>query len=348
VGDGTIAKITEAASAKGVSLIEVARDPKAFGIARVQAKALVALREFADMYGRILAGDLFPISAVVERVVNETGYRRMLETDVDPRAADRLENVNELLSDARTREQEDPELDLSRWLEQIALVSDTDKLDLQGEAVKLMTLHSAKGLEFPAVFLTGLEDGVLPHSRSISGDGDIEEERRLCYVGITRAERHLTLSLARHREAFGRSQRNAPSRFLAEIPPELTQVDEQSVMGSGYGMQDFNAWFTGRAAKPVTRTDDNDNPFDFGDDLPPDDLPPIEDGPADHLATQVDRTPIARPSDPGDLRSGDRVKHAVFGVGKVLELSTSGRVKVFFQGWGEKSLALEFARLEKL
>ena len=343
VGEGTISKIYAAALKHDISLLEVVKDPKAFGVTRVPKKGAAALKSFAEMYDGILAGDLFPIERVIETVLDKSGYKRMLETDIDPRSADRLDNVNELLSDARTKEQENPELDLSAWLEQIALISDTDKLDLQGDAVKLMTLHSAKGLEFPAVFLTGMEDGVLPHARSIQGDGDIEEERRLCYVGITRAQQHLTLSLARHREAFGRSQRNAPSRFLTEIPPELTQVDDQAAVASGYGMQDFGQWFTGRAGvRPVSRTDDNDDPFDFSD------APEIEDGPADHLVSEPRPAPAISPTDPSQLQSGDRVKHAVFGIGKVLDLSNTGRVKVHFQGWGEKSLALEFARLEKL
>ncbi|MBK8208056.1 MAG: UvrD-helicase domain-containing protein [Planctomycetes bacterium] len=341
VGDGTISKLHEAALAKDAALLDVARDPKAFGVARVPKKAAEALEAFCAMYDGIRAGELYPIEAVVSTVLAESGYLKMLETDVDPRSADRLENVKELLSDARTKEEENPGLDLATWLEQIALVSDTDKLDLQGDAVKLMTLHSAKGLEFPAVFLTGLEDGVLPHSRSIQGDGDLEEERRLCYVGITRARRFLTLSLARHREAFGRSQRNAPSRFLVEIPGDLTVIDDQTTFAAE-GMQDFSTWFTGKGAKPVTRQDDDDNPFDFGD------VPPVEDGPADHLGQVPKAPPVMEPADPGDLKSGDRVRHGVFGVGKVMELAGNGRVKVFFQGWGEKSLALEFARLEKL
>ena len=343
VGEGTISKIHAAALDNDISLLEVVKNPKAFGVTRVPKKGAASLKAFAEMYESILSGDLFPIASVVETVLEKSGYKRMLETDIDPRSGDRLDNVNELLSDARTKEEENPELDLSGWLEQIALVSDTDKLDLQGDAVKLMTLHSAKGLEFPVVFLTGLEDGVLPHARSIQGDGDIEEERRLCYVGITRAQQHLTLSLARHREAFGRSQRNAPSRFLTEIPPDLTEVDDQAAVASGYGMQDFNQWFTGKAGvRNVQRTDDDDDPFDFSD------APEVEDGPADHLASEPRPAPAITPSDPSQLQSGDRVKHAVFGIGKVMEMSGAGRVKVHFQGWGEKSLALEFARLEKL
>ena len=342
VGEGTINKLHEAAIKHDVSLLEVSKDPKAYGISRVPKKAVAALGDLTDMYARILAGNLYPIEAVIETVIEDSGYKRMLETDLDPRSADRLDNVNELLSDARSKEEENPELDLSGWLEQIALVNDTDRLDIQGDAVKLMTLHSAKGLEFPAVFLTGLEDGVLPHARSIQGDGDLEEERRLAYVGITRAQQHLTLSLARHREAFGRSQRNPPSRFLTEIPPELTVVDDQAATASGYGTEDFSAWFTGRAVKPVTREDDEDDPFDFSSE------PEIEDGPADHLAAKTTRPPVIDPADPGELKNGDRVRHAVFGVGKVLDMSNSGRIKVHFQGWGEKSLALEYARLEKL
>jgi DNA helicase-2/ATP-dependent DNA helicase PcrA len=341
VGDGTISKLIEAAQRSDVAFLDVAKDPKAYGVQRAPKKALQALADFSAMYDRIRAGELYPIEDVIKTVLDDSGYKRMLETDIDPRAPDRLENVNELLSDARTKEEENPELDLSSWLEQIALVGDTDNLDLRDDAVKLMTLHSAKGLEFPAVFLTGMEDGVLPHARSIQGDGDIEEERRLCYVGITRARRHLTLSYARHREAFGRSQRNAPSRFLIEIPSELTVIDDQTSF-AGTGVEDFAAWFTGKGVKPVTREDDDDNPFDFSD------VPEVEEGPADHLGGTTKPPPIADPTDPANLRSGDRVRHGVFGVGKVLEVGGSGRVKVFFQGWGEKSLALEFARLQKL
>lgn len=343
VGEGTIAKLHEAALAKGVTLIDAARDPAKLGIPRLQKKAVAGLREFAAVFDNVLAGELFPLESVLQKVLDGSGYLRALEADVDPRAADRIENVRELLSDARTHELENPELDLSSWLEQVALIGDTDRLDVEGEAVKLMTLHSAKGLEFPAVFLTGLEENVLPHARSIQGDGDIEEERRLCYVGITRARRFLTLSYARHREAFGRSQRNAPSRFLNEIPGELTDVDDQTGSG-GLPVTDFATWFKG-GVKPTGRTDDNDDPFDFGD------VPPVEDGPADHLGQPrkaIAGRPVEAPADAAALHSGDRVRHAVFGVGKVMEVSATGRIKVHFPGWGDKSLALEFARLEKL
>jgi DNA helicase II / ATP-dependent DNA helicase PcrA len=340
VGGATVSKLIEAAALNDTSLLAVAKDPGAFGVKRVQKKALSALREMAVSLEEIRTSELFPIEAVINNVLDASGYRTMLETDIDPRSQDRLENVQELISDARTREEEDPELDLSTWLEQVALVSDTDDLDIRDEAVKLMTLHSAKGLEFPAVFVTGLEDGVLPHARSIQGDGDLEEERRLCYVGITRAQRFLTLSLARHREAFGRSQRNPPSRFLNEIPSGLTQTrNEQDAFSD---TADFAAWFTGKGEKAATREDDDDDPFDFGDE------PPIEDGPADHLAKPRTPAPVTEPSDPAVLQAGDRVRHGVFGIGRVVDVSGGGRVKIQFQGWGEKSLALEFARLEKL
>lgn len=340
VGDGTLAKLVDAATAADATLLQVAADPKAYGVQRIQARALQGLKQLAEMYQRIARGELYPIENVIRSVIVESGYDQMLRTDVDPRSEERLENVNELVSDARKRQEEQPDIDLRTWLEQVALASDTDKLDVASDTVKLMTLHSAKGLEFESVFLTGLEENVLPHARSVQGEGDIEEERRLCYVGITRARRHLTLSLARHREAFGRSQRNSPSRFLHEIPTELTVIDDRAGANDAMLNQDFAGWFTGRGARPVTRQDDQDDPFDFSD------VPPVEDGPANHLAGTA-AAPVA-PSDPRQLQAGDRVRHGVFGIGRVLEVNGSGRVKVHFQGWGEKSLAMEFARLEKM
>lgn len=346
VGEGSINKLVAAGTEYNLSLLEIAKDPKAYGVKRVQKKALAALADFAKMYDELMAGELFPIESVVKKVIKRSGYVKMLESDNDPRAEDRLDNINELVSDAKIKEQEDPSIDLSMWLERVALVSDTDGLDQGDKCVRLMTLHSAKGLEFPAVFLTGMEENVLPHSRTLQdADGDIEEERRLAYVGITRAERFLTLSLARHREAFGRSQRNAPSRFLAEIPPDLTKVDDQSNTGSAFAESDFREWFTG--AKPVTRTDDDDDPFDFGN---ADDASgvSIEDGPADRLAGERTSDPQLTPSDTTNLSTGDRVKHGVFGVGKVMSLTKKGHVRIHFQGWGEKTLSLEFTPLEKL
>ena len=340
VGDGTLAKLLEAATRDGATLIEVAADPRRFGISRVPGRAAAGLAQLTKLFAGFAARPLYPLEDVITAVIRESGYEQMLRTDVDPRAPERLENIGELVSDARTRQREEPDVDLRTWLEQVSLVSDTDKLDMQADSVKLMTLHSAKGLEFDAVFLTGLEENVLPHARSLQGDSDLEEERRLCYVGITRARKRLTLSLARHREAFGRAQRNSPSRFLHEIPTELTAVQDLAGQGASFGVDEFSAWFTGRAAKPATRTDDNDDPFDFSS------LPAVEDGPADHLARAA--APPIEPTDPASLHAGDRVRHGVFGVGHVLEVNGAGRVRVAFQGWGEKNLALEFARLEKL
>ncbi|MCC6574777.1 MAG: UvrD-helicase domain-containing protein [Planctomycetes bacterium] len=360
VGEGTLEKIVVAARDSGKTLIEVARDPAAHGISRVQKKALEALRDFAAMYDRLLAEPLFPIETVIEKVLLQSGYMRALQQDIDPRAEDRIDNVKELLSDAKTREQNDADLDLSRWLEQIALVSDTDKLDLGNPAVTLMTLHSAKGLEFPAVFIVGLEDGCLPHARSLQGEGDPEEERRLCYVGITRAQKFLTLTHARHREQFGQFTRNAPSRFLAEIPHELCEIHDISGGHAGFAAEwDAATKFTPRIGAEHQA---GSNPFDFGD------MPPIEDNPADFAAARGAASGVRSPEsgvdggfpsafDPGArtthtaLTKGDRVRHSVFGIGQVLEMVGSGdkaRVRVSFQGWGEKNLALEFARLEKL
>lgn len=379
VGEGTLAKLLAAAQPGRRTLLDVAYDPKAAGVAGVQKRALEGLSRLAHMYGSLLSGPLHPLSQIVERVVMESGYMHALKEDVDPRAQDRIENVKELISDARTQEQQNPELDLGAWLEQVALVSDTDNLDAQKPAVTLMTLHSAKGLEFPAVFIVGLEDGCLPHSRAIQGDSDLEEERRLCYVGITRARRFLTLTLARHREQFGNFQRNAPSRFLREIPPDLCETRDLSGAAEAYLGHWADQWSGRGKSRAGSDYREGDNPFDFSDtalgqaaDDDGSELPPIEDGPADHLGTAAKRpvagrgetrtnslfreTPGSEPaaeshSHASSFKTGDRVRHAVFGIGRILECTGSGekaRVRVSFQGWGEKNLALEFARLERV
>ncbi len=388
VGEGTLAKLVAASQQSGNTLLEIAKDPKAFGVAGIQKKAVEGLSKLAHMYAEIRSKPLYPFSEIVERVVNESGFMAHLKGDPDPRSEDRIENVKELISDARTQEQQNPELDLSAWLEQVALVSDTDNFDAQNPAITLMTLHSAKGLEFPAVFIVGMEDGCLPHARAIQGDSDMEEERRLCYVGITRARKFLTLTLAKHREQFGNFQRNAASRFLREIPSDLCETKELGG-GDAFYAGWAERWSGGQrhgpgrgAASSDEEWREGDNPFEFGDEAKSEvsqlrqgfvgqggqrsedegDLPPVEEGPADHLTT-VRRSSFAvsvgaeappmndeRPT-MNDFCTGDRVRHAVFGIGRVIEKTGEGakaRVRVNFQGWGEKNLALEFARLERI
>jgi DNA helicase-2/ATP-dependent DNA helicase PcrA len=161
---------------------------------------------------------------ILEAVLDRTGYVEELRASADPQDEGRVENLEELVSVAREFEQNRPEGTLADFLEQVALIADADQVpsdDGSDGVVTLMTLHTAKGLEFPVVFLTGLEDGVFPHMRSMGDAKELEEERRLAYVGITRAEKRLYLSRANVRTAWGSPEFNPPSRFLDDVSPDL-------------------------------------------------------------------------------------------------------------------------------
>jgi DNA helicase-2/ATP-dependent DNA helicase PcrA len=161
------------------------------------------------------------VTEVTEAVLQKTGYLADLESERTVEAQTRAENVRELLTVTTEFDASADDRSLAAFLEQVSLVSDLDDLNNERDAVTMMTLHSAKGLEFPVVFLVGLEEGIFPHSRSLNDAKELEEERRLCYVGITRAKEELTLTHAYRRTLFGTISTNPPSRFLKEIPAEL-------------------------------------------------------------------------------------------------------------------------------
>ena len=186
----------------------------------MRGKARGALEAFAALIGR-LAGqrrDLAP-PAFIDLVLDQTGYREALRQERTPEGEARLENLEELIAAAEDFTHTAAEPTLDGFLDGVALMSDVDELKDADSRVTLMTLHSAKGLEFPAVFLTGLEEGVFPHARSMNDPDEVEEERRLCYVGVTRAKERLTLSWALHRRIHGYGV-GEPSRFLREMPED--------------------------------------------------------------------------------------------------------------------------------
>ncbi|MGH8868391.1 MAG: DNA helicase PcrA [Actinomycetes bacterium] len=224
IGDRAQACIEALASAERIPFGQaVARCEEAYGLA---TRSLNAVRQFADLLAelRSFVADGMPPAEVLEAVLDRTGYLRELRESNDPQDETRVENVEELLAVAREFEEANAEGTLADFLEQVALVADADQIpegeDHQG-VVTLMTLHTAKGLEFPVVFLTGMEDGVFPHMRALGEPKELEEERRLAYVGLTRAEQRLYVSRALVRSAWGQPQWNPPSRFLEELPPEL-------------------------------------------------------------------------------------------------------------------------------
>jgi DNA helicase II / ATP-dependent DNA helicase PcrA len=216
IGPTTLGRLDEEAARQARPLLAVAAEPPA----DVRGKARGALEAFAALIGR-LAGqrrDLAP-PAFIDLVLDQTGYREALRQERTPEGEARLENLEELIAAAEDFTHTDGQPTLDGFLDSVALMSDVDELKDADSRVTLMTLHSAKGLEFPAVFLTGLEEGVFPHARSMNDSDEIEEERRLCYVGVTRAKERLTLSWALHRRIHGYGV-GEPSRFLREMPED--------------------------------------------------------------------------------------------------------------------------------
>ncbi len=295
------------------------RCDEAYGI---QARSAAVIKDFVAMLDelRVLAETAKP-AEVMESVLTKSGLLAELESSTDPQDESRVENLRELVTVSREFEEANPEGTLADFLEQVALVADADSIptgdDEHGGVVTLMTLHTAKGLEFPVVFLTGLEDGVFPHMRSLSDPKELEEERRLAYVGITRARQRLYFTRAMQRSTWGAPSYNPPSRFLEEVPDSL--VD----------------W---KRAEPPKYT-------------------PTTGGYRPSSSPAALRGMPAKPSGPGNrpipsLKAGDRVSHDTFGLGTVISTSGLGdnaQAKVDFgPSTGAKSFILRYAPLEKL
>src|SRR5215470_801055 len=256
VGKASLDRLADAARAEGRSLLAACAEP----IADLTTKARRALDDFARLIGRLAEQrSRLSLAAFIDEVAAASGYRDALKAERTAEADARLENIEELVaaSEEFVASQAAAGLEgvaLEAFLDTIALVADVDSLEEDAAGVTLMTLHSAKGLEFPAVFLTGMEEGVFPHSRSMDDNEELEEERRLCYVGITRAEQQLWLSYALHRRIHGYGL-GEPSRFLLEIPTE--QVVLLNASRSEPAM-------SRAAATPTPAVEDEDLPFRVG------------------------------------------------------------------------------------
>jgi DNA helicase-2/ATP-dependent DNA helicase PcrA len=233
IGDASLARLQSFADAQGVSLWEALERPDEAGVGAAPLRAVQKLRTLLESS---MAGALeLPVPELLERVLERSGYFEALEAERTVEAQGRIENLLELVGVAREYQLTAEQPSLSEFLQQISLYSDQDAIDEERSLVTLMTLHNAKGLEFRAVFLVGMEEGVFPHSRSIEEQG-LEEERRLCYVGLTRAKERLVLTHAAARSLWGARGYNLPSRFLDELPEqELERERLRPASWSGYG-----------------------------------------------------------------------------------------------------------------
>jgi DNA helicase II / ATP-dependent DNA helicase PcrA len=269
---------------------------------------------------------------VLEAVLTSSGYLAELEASTDPQDETRVENLGELVAVAREFADELEEATLGDFLERVALVADSDQIpdeDESGGVVTLMTLHTAKGLEFPVVFMTGLEDGIFPHSRSLGDQPELEEERRLAYVGLTRAQKRLYVSRAVVRSAWGAPQHNPASRFLGELPESLIDWRRTEEAQTAWGSSSASSRYA-----------------DAGGYIPPSQST-TRRRPASTPPPKPTKGTRAVPS----LEPGDRVVHDTFGMGTVVTVegvADKAVASIDFGSIGVKRLLLRYSPVEKL
>lgn len=369
--------LVEHAVANEISVFESLKQAKDIGgsLKRCVPAIEAFVKLIEDLHAR---EETINLTDLVREAFSRSGYEAELAKEQTPESRTRLENIQEFMSVTKEFEQTAEEPTLNNFLEQIALVSDVDSLTEENDSVTLMTLHSAKGLEFPVVFMIGMEEGIFPHARALREDGQLEEERRLAYVGVTRAKEDLTLTYALRRTLFGQHQRNAVSRFLKDIPKELTDQGISTHTGQSRLWDDYDinqrptpygetpgisrqnptpygGSFTGQTTvnpTPYTKSAGGPHPTPYqraAESLQP----------AAQSVSEAMRKAKEIISRAGGIKSaaangyyvGQKVIHPIFGTGIVVGLkgdSDSGEITVAFDAHGVKRLMLAYAKLTKV
>ena len=333
IGAATLTKVQTYAMDQDISFYEALEQAQEIpGMARSSGK----LQDFVTFIRTLRSqAEFLSVNDLLSQIIESTGYVKELEAEDTDEARARIENIDELISKVVTYEESTGDPTLSGFLEEVALVADIDSLDENESRVVLMTLHSAKGLEFPNVYLTGLEEGLFPSHVGFDEDPEaLEEERRLCYVGITRAMKHLTLTCARMRMTRGETHMSAISRFLREIPQELLETNRKPA-----------------GAKEPSDGQAPERGRDFKKPEPPADSPYMQAKRAFHSkAFDANQFKVTK-ADHLDYGVGDTVRHIKFGTGVVENITDGGKdyeVTVNFERCGVKKMFAAFAKLQKL
>ncbi|MEG2657328.1 MAG: DNA helicase PcrA [Clostridium sp.] len=332
IGDATIAKVQEFASEKGICMYDALLDAEF--IPNLSARTITCVNKFVSLMNTLISNsENTSVSELIGDILDRSGYMKMLAGSASAEDESRIENLKELVSDAVAFEATSEEKSLSGFLEKVTLVSDIDNLDEENNATVMMTVHSAKGLEFPVVFLVGMENGVFPGQSSLNNFHEMEESRRLCYVAITRAKEELYISSAEQRMVFGRTVGYPVSDFISEIPKELktslndvVRVHPKADMNAGGQREDnnphsFRNSFYNKSAKQAQAV--------------------IESGLEEK----------GKEATKDELTIGRKVKHNKFGIGTVVSLSTDNGgtiVTIAFNNMGIKKLMFSKAGLEVL
>ncbi|MGN0519325.1 MAG: ATP-dependent helicase [Candidatus Fimenecus sp.] len=333
IGDTTVQRANEIADLLGVSLFEVFKTADEYEVLK---RSAAKLKEFTAMIENIAAfAEDAPLADTLNRILDETAYVQSLRAEPE-KFEDRVQNLNELSATLVRFSEENPEGTLNEYLEEVALLTDIDNYNAEADTVVLMTLHSAKGLEFPVVFIPGMEEGVFPGIQSMYVESEVEEERRLAYVGITRAKEKLYLTHAKSRMIYGSTNYYRPSRFVAEIPEKLLEIhrsfgfrERAGLAGSTYGGTNSASTYTGvpKSAAPTGGSTVNRG---F--------TKPVGNG-----AKNTAALPQFQP--------GDTVEHKAFGTGVISTVRPMGNdmlLEVVFQKAGTKKLMARMANLKKL
>ncbi len=348
IGKTSLDKVQELSEQIEKPMYEIIKNASEYGLNRVYLKS----REFIEQIESLIARrDKMPVSELIKLTLNVTGYMKALENENTIEAESRIENLEELLTVAMEFEKESAENTLAEFLEGITLSSDSDEIDENQDKVTLMTLHSAKGLEFPVVFLVGMEEGIFPGYKSIQEEAGLEEERRLCYVGMTRAKERLFLTCSRTRTIFGSTSCNAVSRFMKEVPKEMLEGYEDIFTSSGENTSEdsrYNWEYGGRtnsnvktysavAASAGTKSNSNYQSFGFRT--------------AESFLSNLNKTTSSPNIDISKYKPGAKVFHKKFGEGLINYIEQEGddyKVDIAFEKAGHKRLMAKYAGLEIL
>lgn len=320
IGAKTIEKLRDLADERGEKLFNTMLDINEIG--GFSKRVTAGINSFLDVVTKYIVNkDEFKVTEIIENVLKETGYLEELKNENTVESETRIENLGEFMSVAMEFENSSETNTLEEFLGNISLSSDLDNLEDDDNTVTLMTLHSAKGLEFPVVFMVGMEDGVFPGSRSMTDDEELEEERRLCYVGITRAKEELYLTHASMRTLYGRTNVNPASRFLNDIPQELLDIDDiiEKKKDTGFDTNDLNS-FANSHMISLRKPKENK----------------VANKPASNVKSS-------------EIKPGTKVKHKKFGTGTIISINGAGdnsELTIAFDKQGIKKLMLGFAPIE--
>ena len=336
IGQTSMEKIEAIAETNGISMYEVIKHAEQYGLNKVFINSREFINTIEDLSSK---KDEMLISELTKEVLNKTGYMKALELESTAQAESRIENLNEFLTVAMEFEEENAENSLAEFLESITLSSDIDGMEDKEDSVTLMTLHSAKGLEFPVVFLVGMEEGLFPSYRSIGEQRELEEERRLCYVGITRAKEYLFLTCAKQRTIFGSTSLNKISRFLEEIPKELLEGVEK--LEKPHKLKENTEWTYGnnsnkKAISFVIAGSNTNKP-----------QPNFAFRTAESFLNNINTKPIG--VNLSKYKIGQTIYHKKFGEGIITEIAEEGddlKIDISFEKVGHKRLMAKYANLE--